>query len=203
MVIRQRVLTGLLLAGLFGVAAGLFKGNEIGLRAEIGNLSAPWLLVAFLPALSAGSMARGAVTGLTSTLLALLGFYAALTGILMDHLGDGGYVRHFVVEIGANRIYLLAGLVTGPLFGALGAWVGHRFRRNVWLIVGSLTAGEIAVVALIQGHELLPAPWYFEWSVDDWAAYVAEFALGVSIVLATLCLRHGPTALRSVRMRRS
>ena len=115
---------------------------------------------------------------MTSTLLALLGFYAALTGILMDHLGEGGYLRHFVVEIGANRIYLLAGLVTGPLFGALGAWVGKRFRRNVWLIVGSLIAGEIAVVALVQGHELLPAPLYFEWSVDDWAPYVAEFALG-------------------------
>jgi hypothetical protein len=73
-VVRKRVLTGLLLAALFGVAAGLFKGNEIGLRAEIGNLSAPWLLVAFLPALSAGSVARGGATGLASTLLALLGF---------------------------------------------------------------------------------------------------------------------------------
>jgi hypothetical protein len=50
---------------------------------------------------------------------------------------------------------------------------------------------------------LLPTPWYFEWSVDDWTAYLAEFALGVSIVLAALCVRHGSAALRSVRMRRS
>jgi hypothetical protein len=65
----KRVWFGLLLAALFGVAAGLFKGNDAGLRGGIGNLSAPWLLVALFPALHCRSVMRGALLGLTSTLI--------------------------------------------------------------------------------------------------------------------------------------
>jgi hypothetical protein len=51
----RRVWFGLLLAAVLGVAAGLFKGNEAGLRGGIGNLSAPRLLVALFPALPVGN----------------------------------------------------------------------------------------------------------------------------------------------------
>jgi hypothetical protein len=46
-------------AAAFGVAVGLFKGNDTGVRGGIGNLSAPWLLVALFPALHCRSVARG------------------------------------------------------------------------------------------------------------------------------------------------
>jgi hypothetical protein len=49
------------------------------LRSGIGYLSAPWLLIAFLPALQRRGARLGALTGLLSTLVALVGFYAALT----------------------------------------------------------------------------------------------------------------------------
>jgi hypothetical protein len=184
------MLCGLLLAAGFGVAAGALKGNNVGLRADIGNLSAPWLLVAFLPALRCRSAGRGALLGLVSTLLALAVFYLTLSAILMGHLGGHGYIGDLLVEIRANRIYLVAGMVTGPLLGVLGAWVGRRHPARAWLVAGGFTAGEIVVVALVRGRQLLPAPLYFKWGVDNWTPYVAECACGAVVIIAA-GLRNG------------
>ncbi|WP_169983591.1 MULTISPECIES: hypothetical protein [unclassified Microbispora] len=182
----RRVLFGLLLAAAFGVAAGLFKGDETGLRAGIGNLSAPWLLVALLPAVNCRTVPRGALMGFTSTLVALTGFYAALTAVLAGHLGGGGYFTEFLVEAQANRLYFLGGFVTGPLLGAAGAWIGRSRPRSLWPVVGALVAGEILVVALVQGRQLLPPPLFFLWAVDDWTPYIGESAVGIAIVLVAL-----------------
>jgi hypothetical protein len=54
----------------------------------------------------------------------------------------------------------------------------------VWLVVGGLVAGAIVAVDLLQGHELMPAPLYFVWGVDDWTPYVAEAIVGVAITVA-------------------
>lgn len=193
---------GLLGAAAFGVAAGLLKGDQVGLRGQIANLSAPWLLVAFLPTLCCRSVVRGALTGLAGTLLALGGFYVTLTVVLMGHLSEGGYLDDLVVEFGANRIYLLGGMVSGPLFGALGAWIGHRHRHFAWLVVGGLVTGEILVVALVQGHQLMPSPLYFTWGVDDWTAYLAELACGVAIVAVALWRRPWQAAVFTRREER-
>ncbi len=103
MIGARRLLTALAVAAAFGVLAGVFKGNETGLRGGIGNLSAPWLLVAVLPALRCRTVQRGAVVGVLSTVVALLGFYAALTVVLAGRLGGGGYGHEFMVETRANR----------------------------------------------------------------------------------------------------
>jgi hypothetical protein len=184
MIARRWILRGLLLAAGFGVAAGALKGDNVGLRADIGNLSAPWLLVAFVPALPCRSAVRGALLGLVCTLLALAGFYLTLSAVLMGHLGGHGYIGGALVELRANHVYLLAGTLTGPLFGALGAWVGHRHRARAWLVVGALTASEIVVVALVRGHQLLPSPLYFKWGVDNWTAYLVECACGIAVMIA-------------------
>jgi hypothetical protein len=86
----KRIWFGLVFAEVFGVAAGLFKGDDTGLRGGIGNLSAPWLLVAMFPALRCRSVARGALLGFASTLVALAGFYAALTAVLAGQLAAEG-----------------------------------------------------------------------------------------------------------------
>jgi MYXO-CTERM domain-containing protein len=182
----RRTLAALLAAAAFGLLAGAFKGNETGLRGEIGNLSAPWLLVAALPASSCRTLVRGAVTGLVSTMVALAGFYAALTVVLAGHLGGGGFLRELAVEAEANRIYFLAGAVTGPVLGAVGAWVGRRHPSAVWLLVGLLLAGEIVGVALLQGRQLAPPPLYFVWGVTDWTPYVGEALVGLAIIVAAL-----------------
>ena len=191
----KRVWFGLLLAALFGVAAGLFKGNDAGLRGGIGNLSAPWLLVALFPALHCRSVMRGALLGLTSTLVALAGFYAALTAVLAGQLGGGGHLTELLVEVSANRIYVLGGIITGPILGAIGAWIGRHRPDSLWLVVGALVAGEILVVALVHGHQLL-APFYFSWGVTDWAPYIGESIVGIAIVLAALFRKRSPATTR-------
>lgn len=195
MVSAKRVVCGLLVAAAVGVALGVFKGNETGLRAGIGNLSAPWLLIALLAALRCRSLPQGAVVGFTSTLVALFGFYAALTAVLAGHLGGGGYLAELQVEVEANRVYLVAGMVTGPIFGAAGAWIGRRHPQSVWLVVGSLLASEILVVALVQGRQLAPPPLYLKWGVDDWTPYIVETLLGVAILLAAMWHRRRPTSI--------
>jgi hypothetical protein len=189
MVVAKRVVFGLVVATAFGVAAGVFKGNETGLRAGIGNLSAPWLLVAVVPALRCRTLPRGALMGLSSTLLALAGFYAVLTVILAGQLGGRGFLAESLVEVRANRVYLLAGVVTGPLFGAVGAWIGRHHPRSVRLLVGFVLAGEALAVALLHGHQVLPAPLFFRWSVADWKPYIGESLLGVVVILAAIWQR--------------
>lgn len=177
----RRVATVVTAAAVFGVAVGLLKGDDTGLRGAVGNLSAPWLLVAFLPALRAGSVLRGAAVGLVATVVALTGFYVALTFVLAGHLGGGGFPAELGVEVVANRVYFAAGLVSGPLLGAAGAWVGRRHGRGAWLVSGALLAGEIVAVAVAQGHQLAPPPFYFSWAVDDWRPYVAEALVGLAV----------------------
>lgn len=182
----KRVWLGLLFAAAFGVAIGLFKGNDPGLRGGIGNLSAPWLLVALIPALHCRSLMRGALLGLASTLAALAGFYAALTAVLAGQLGGGGHLAELLTEVGANRIYFLGGIVTGPILGATGAWLGRYPANWLWLFAGALMASEILVVALVHGHQLLPAPFYFRWGIASWTPYIGESIVGIGIMLAAL-----------------
>ena len=49
--------------------------------------------------------------------------------------------------------------------------------------VGGLLVGEICVVALVQGRQLLPPPLYFKWGVANWTAYWLEMACGLAIIL--------------------
>jgi hypothetical protein len=114
-------------------------------------------------------------------MVALVGFYAALTLVLAGHLGGGGHGREFLVEVHANRIYFLAGAVTGPLFGAFGAWIGRRHPSMVVHVVGGLMAGEILAVALAH-------------AVAAWPPYIAECLIGVGVIVATVVGRrsHGP-----------
>jgi hypothetical protein len=180
----RRLVVSLLLVLAFGLAAGFFKGNDIGIRGEIGNLSAPWLVVAFAPAWTSRSVVRGAFVGLASTLVALVGFYAALTVVLAGHLGGGGYLSELSVELHANRVYFAAGVMSGPLFGALGALIGRRRPDALWVLVGAVLAGEVIAVAVGSDRQLAPPPLYFNWAVTDWRPYILEAAVGVVIMIA-------------------
>jgi hypothetical protein len=78
--LRRLVLIPLLAFG-FGFAIATVKGHGGGLLDAVGNLSAPWLLVAFLPGLRTRSIARGALAGVAATMLALAGFCSELRSL--------------------------------------------------------------------------------------------------------------------------
>lgn len=122
-------------------------------------------------------------------MVALVGFYVAVTLVLAGHLGGGGHGHEFLVEVGANRVYFLGGLVTGPLCGVAGSWIGSRHPSLVTLTTGGVMAGEIVAVAVAQGHRFTLPPLYFSWGVDSWTPYIAECLLGVGLVVTTWAWR--------------
>jgi hypothetical protein len=139
----------------------VLKGNDAGVRNEVGNLSAPWLLVPFFAAagVRAGRLVVGAAVGLLATVAALCAFYIANAFVL--DLGP-----HTVLE--SMRLtfvtrWFLAALVSGPLAGALGA----AWRRR------GLSHAGLAMTALLMAEPVF-------WALANRAGGVDSFAFDPS-----------------------
>jgi hypothetical protein len=199
---------------VFGVFAAWAKGPETNgvsavsqLRSDLGNLSAPWLLVAFLAGTQASRPRWGALLGLAATSVALFGFYL-FTSFVVD-LGGHGPLRDFAKELSANRVYLEGGVLTGPLFGAFGAWARQR-RLRTSVVVGALMAGELLVLAVIGAVStggVLSSPIPVLRIVPGWGlsasrpislvVYGGEFIAGFAVlVLAFIRARSSPAIER-------
>lgn len=180
-----------------GTALGFLRGNGDPLRSALGNLSAPWLLIALLPAWWAGSAVRGALLGTATTLAGLLGFYAAVTVVLHGHLGGAsGWPGEYRYIVAANRVWFAAGLLSGPVAGAIGGLVGRAARRGArWL---AMACGLVMItefpVAEMASRFRLPAPG-LAWAAEGAPAYAAEALVGVMLVSAALVGRSGPSAV--------
>lgn len=109
--------------GFLGAAA-LLKGQDPGVNQVLGHISAPWLMIAFLAGTRSRSLRVGGTLGLAATLMALSGFYLAFA--LSADLGDHGLADLYLTLSGYNSRYFLAGLVSGPALGAIGAWWNAR-----------------------------------------------------------------------------
>ena len=162
---------------VFGIVMAWIKGNGPGLSDAVGNISAPWLLVPFLAGAAAVGrrMIVGALSGLIATLAALTGFYFAESFVL--DLGQHPWLTDLSLTMGAVTYYAELGLVTGPVFGALGQW--WRQRRSV------VAAGLIAAVFVLE-----PLAWWLygiqigggaAYPVPDYPAlWLGEIAIGVA-----------------------
>ncbi|MEU8242671.1 DUF6518 family protein [Actinoplanes missouriensis] len=181
----------------FGMIAALIKGDRYGLRDTIGNLSTPWLLVAFLPALHTRDPRRGAVTGLAATLTALLGFYLVVAVTTDDQMPT--LQTHLEHVLRKNRLWLMAGVFSGPVMGVLGALV-RGSAADVWRAALRIT-GLLLVLepVVIVAARVIPG-WreVIHWTLDP-APYVVEAVLGVIVLVATLPARRGGPARLSGR----
>ena len=203
----------LLGAFAFGVLAAWAKGQNTDgvaqvsqLRNAFGNLSTPWLLVAFFAGLQWSRLRDGAVVGLAATLCALAGFY--LLSTLVENLGGHGFLGDLRLELSSNRAYFEGGVITGPIFGALGAWQSQRRRRSTartsLLVGGLLIAEPLVLLALgpVRHHVLsastglpLIARIIPGWGLTAdsgtavWAVYAAELIFGVAVVAIGLASR--------------
>ena len=103
--------------------------------ADVSLLSAPWLALPYVAGITQQTMRRGALVGLAATALALAGYaLMTLSPVENAHLTLAG-LRGFVVS---DPAVFVGGVVTGPLFGALGQ------RRS---LVGALA---LAAAALLE-----------------------------------------------------
>src|SRR4051794_15267461 len=177
-------------------------------RDAIGSLSTPWLVIPFLAGATRPQFRSGVLLGLASTIAALTGWYvyAAAT----QDLGGASLAIDLRLEFAANRLWFLLGLLSGPVFGGIGAWWRSSCRLSAGVVVAALLIGEpllMAALTLLHNGGVLsperPLPSVLSFISHTWVSqsltsYVllAEFVLGVLVLLAVLRLRQRRGAAR-------
>lgn len=149
-------------AAVFGAGMSILKGNDVGLRDDIGNLSAPWLLLPFFSGAALQKPKLAWVAGLAATVAALTAFYVANAFVL--DLGPHSLIHDLRLTVGATGYWLPRGLVSGPVFGALGG----LWRRRGYPMFG------VAVLLLLDVEP-------FFWAVAHRAGGVASFGFRPSL----------------------
>jgi uncharacterized membrane protein (UPF0136 family) len=175
-----------LLAAILGLAFGAadqYLGSMSWLGAwasTAAQMSAPWLVVPFLIGITQQRPRRAAALGLVITASALLGYFAMTYSPMEIHPWSldrftAGMVA--VTTSGYNVVYILGGLVAGPLFGLL----GQRWRvRRSW-VSATLVAGALCLEPLarwVAGQLMPPAP--------VWGAEVASGAVVAALFASAL-----------------
>jgi hypothetical protein len=136
------------LGGLvFGVAMAVIKGQDAGVRSDIGNLSAPWVALAFAGGAFAVRPSRGAILGLAVTMAGFAGFYLSEAAIL--DLGPHPWYVDVQLAAGTFNVYEQFGVFSGLVYGALGALWASRTQRFAPLAVALAFVCEPLVVALV------------------------------------------------------
>jgi Family of unknown function (DUF6518) len=170
---RILVLAGAAVA--FGALESVAKGNAAGVRDGIGNLSAPWVILPLLAsaAASRGRMWLGAMIGLLTTTVALAAFY--LTNAFVLDLGPHSTLHDVSLTLNTGTVWFKAGVVSGPVMGAAGAWLARRGPLAVAAsALGILVFEPVAVYLAYLASDGRFAGGNGEWN----GIYAAEAALG-------------------------
>ena len=165
----------------FGATIAAIKGQDVGVRDALGNMSAPWVLIPFVAGARVRSLWRGALLGVAVTLLAPIGFYVAEAAIL--NLGPHPWWVDVQLTVKWN-IYDSWGIVSGLLYGALGALWSVRRSAVAGAAVGLAFIAEPVIALLLSrggiwDAELLHYTWL-------WGAEVLAGAAAVSYALTHL-----------------
>jgi len=149
--------------------------------ATAAQVSAPWLILPFVAGLTQERPRRAAALGLVVTVSALFGYFAMTYSPMEIHPWTLGRFTSGMVAVTTrgwyNPLYILGGLVTGPLFGFL----GQRWRVRRSLISAAIVAGALCLEPLVRlaaGQLMPPAP--------VWTAEVASGAVVAALFALTL-----------------
>ena len=134
----------------------------------VSGMSAPWLVVPFLAGMTQERRRRAMALGLVVTMAALAGYFAMSNSPM-----EGAPLNRFfdrvvtMVSTGYNPLWIVGGILTGPLYGFL----GHRWRvARSWisavLVTGALcleplarkVAGMLSGPPLVWGAEVVLGP---------------------------------------------
>jgi hypothetical protein len=163
------VVVAFVLAAVFGGAdqyLGSLSWHPWG--ADVSLLSAPWLLLPFLAGWTQRGRRRAALLGLACTYSADLGYgLMALSPIENAHLNQHTATAFVISE----SPFIVAGLVSGPLFG----WLGYRWRtERAWV-------GALATAAAFCFEPLALAG--VDRAIRFREVWMAEVALGVAMMI--------------------
>jgi len=135
------------------------------------QVSATWLLLPFLAGCTQRSARSAIAIGLVSTQVALLA-YALMTVSPFEGVALVAAPSAFAAMAASNAIYLVCGLVTGPIYG----WLGFRWRAARSPVAAALVIGALCLEPLARasvGQQYDPA---VVWRV--------EVALGLAAAVA-------------------
>ena len=157
---------------LFGAADQFLGTIRFGPWAwTVSGMSAPWLVLPFAVGMTQERGRRAVALGLVVTMAALAGYFA-MTHSPMEGAPLAEFPRRVLamVRSGYNPLWIVSGLVTGPLYGFL----GHRWRVvRSWvsaaLVTVALCLEPVArdVVGMLSPH---PIVWWVEIAVGAVAA---------------------------------
>ena len=175
-----KVLATLIVAVLFGVIMQSLKGNTLGIRNAIGNLSVPWLLLPYLSGRFVGQrkILLSAGIGLSASMVALVGLYA--TDPLVWNLGHQGLAANMLLTLEAGRRWFLLAFVSGPVFGTLAAC--KRSHQANLIMGGVSTLIILEPFAHVIYNNLTNSP-MLPGVVLVWAG---EFFIGIIITWGTI-----------------
>ena len=176
---------------LFGATMEAFKsqtGVGFAFRSDVWNWSSLWLVMPLVMGYQFRRPMAGAVSGLAATMAALVGFYVMNAAIFPQ---PGGYVATLSTFSQIGSRWALFGLVSGPLFGALGTRLPGL--RELSLVSGVVMLLE-PVLLTVWGQRRLPLPgplgisWAFQWRL----AATVEVVVGAVLVILGVRRRGAP-----------
>jgi hypothetical protein len=134
---------------VFG-GADQYLGSRVALgpwTSSVSAMSAPWLLLPFAFGATALERRRAMLVGLVVTLAALAGYFA-LTLSPWEGVSPGRVPDDLAALLDSNLRIIVGGLVTGPLFGALGwRWRARRSWSSAALLAAAFCLEPLARLA--------------------------------------------------------
>lgn len=143
------------LAGVgLGILTNLAQGGLPGASNQIANSGAVWCV----PAFAAGALAAGGHLALRKSVLAGL---CTTVGLVVGYYGYAELGRSGMGSPFWPLVWLAVALISGPLFGAAGAWWrrGHTAPRRV---LGP------ASLAGVFGMEAIQYAWVLHYAAQAW-----------------------------------
>jgi hypothetical protein len=176
------VVLALVLSAAFGAGdqyLGSLTGSghlwAAGWSSDVSLLSAPWLVLAFAAGATQREPRRAALLGLACTYAALVGYAVmTLSPVENAHL-TAATLRGFLFS---ERLVLVGGIATGPLFG----WFGQQWRTRRAVAGALATAAALSLEPLARRVTVDPIRYRDVW--------LAEVAAGLALAAAVLARRH-------------
>jgi hypothetical protein len=169
--------------GLAFGAADQYLGSRssvVGVWAvAVSAMSAPWLVLPFVGGTSQQHDRRAMSVGLVVTIAALAGYFA-MTCSFVESIPVGRFSSCVmtVARTGYNPLWIVGGILAGPLFGHLG-W---RWRVSRSWVSAAIVVSALCLEPLARSLAGMPSP-----TSVAWAAEIAVGA-GVGVLFALLIL---------------